>query len=164
MSECIFCQIVQGNAPSWKIMENDYCYAFLDINPVSKYHTLVIPKKHFENIFEIDEKYLTEVSLMIRNLCKIYRSKLGVSNLQIVNSNGVEGQQDVFHIHFHIVPRSYGDGQNIRWKTHPEWRKDFDPVEFNACCLLNDIFEILGRSRSVLEFRVVIRIYGSGKK
>lgn len=126
MKDCIFCKIVQGEAPSWKVMENDAVYAFLDINPVSKYHTLVIPKKHYENIFDIGEEDMKEVALMLRKLSRIYQSQLGIENLQIVNSNGSEGQQDVFHIHFHIVPRKLGDGQNIKWNTYPEWRDQFD--------------------------------------
>lgn len=126
MSDCIFCQIVRGEAPSWKIMENEYVYAFLDINPVSQYHTLVIPKKHFENIFDIDDQYIMEISKVLRHLSQAYQKQLGINHLQIVNSNGREGQQDVFHLHFHIVPRSLGDGQNIRWRTHPEWRTQFD--------------------------------------
>lgn len=128
MSECIFCKIVNGQAPSWKVMETEMAYAFLDINPVSRYHTLVIPKKHYTNIFDIEEADLKEVMALLRKVAKLYEEKLGTKNLQIVCSNGAEAQQDVFHIHFHIVPRKYGDGQNIRWKTHPEWRIDFDDL------------------------------------
>lgn len=107
-------------------MENDRVYAFLDINPVAKYHTLVIPKNHYTNIFDVSKKELKAVITMVRKISRLYKEKMGINHLQIVNSNGTEGQQDVFHIHFHIVPRSLGDGQNIMWKTHPEWRKDFD--------------------------------------
>lgn len=128
MNSCIFCKIVSGEAPSWKVAENEYVYAFLDINPVSPYHTLIIPKKHFKDIFEIDDQYVQEVSLMISKISKLYKSKLGIEHLQIICSNGREAQQDVFHIHFHIVPRRSGDGQNIRWRTHPEWRDKFDDM------------------------------------
>lgn len=126
MSECIFCKIVRGEAPSWRIMENKYALAFLDINPVTKYHTLVIPKKHYVNIFDVSKQDLKAVIYMVRKLSRLYQKKLGINHLQIINSNGAYGQQDVFHIHFHIVPRSAGDGQNIKWNTHAEWRTDFD--------------------------------------
>ncbi len=128
MNNCIFCKIVKGEAPSWKVWENETVYAFLDINPVSPYHTLVIPKKHFVNIFDISDFELREVISGVREVVKMYEEKLGIKNLQIVNSNGHAGQQDVFHIHFHIVPREEGDGQNIRWKTFPEWRSEFDEM------------------------------------
>lgn len=128
MQNCIFCKIVKGEAPSWKIYENEHVYAFLDINPVSKYHTLVIPKQHYENIFDVSDSDLREVISVVGKLSKMYREKLGINNLQVVNSNGREGQQDVFHIHYHIVPRQFGDGQDIRWRTHSEWRSDFDDM------------------------------------
>ena len=128
MHNCIFCKIIIGEAPSWKVWENENVYAFLDINPVSRYHTLVIPKKHYENIFDIPERELHEVIAGVRTVSRLYQQKLGINHLQIVNSNGHEAQQDVFHIHYHIVPRKLGDGQNIRWKTHAEWREDFDQM------------------------------------
>jgi histidine triad (HIT) family protein len=125
-SNCIFCKIVAGEAASWKVYENEKVYAFLDINPVSKYHTLVIPKKHYRDIFEISEEDMKEVAAVFSHISKLYKAKLGIDNLQIVNSNGKYGQQDVFHLHFHIVPRQEDDGQNIKWKVHPEWRSEFD--------------------------------------
>ncbi|MBT8220347.1 MAG: HIT family protein [Bacteroidia bacterium] len=128
MIDCIFCKIIKGEAASWKVFENEHVYAFLDINPASRYHTLVIPKDHYENIFDIPEKDLKEVMAVVRKISRQYKEKLGIENLQIINSNGAEGQQDVFHIHYHIVPRRRGDGQSIRWTTYPEWRSDFDAM------------------------------------
>ncbi|MEL6591905.1 MAG: HIT family protein [Bacteroidota bacterium] len=126
MEDCIFCKIVRGEAPSWKVMESEKAYAFLDINPVSRYHTLVIPKGHYQDIFDVPKDDLKAVMDLLHDVCQLYRDKLGIHNLQIVSSSGAEAQQDVFHLHFHIVPRRRGDGQNIRWRTHPEWRTDFD--------------------------------------
>ena len=128
MENCIFCKIVKGEAKSWKILENESVYAFLDINPISKYHTLVIPKKHYVNIFDIPEDELQAVIAAVREIAKLYETKLGIKNLQILSNNGAEAQQDVFHSHFHIVPREKGDGQNIKWKTHPEWRKEYEEL------------------------------------
>jgi histidine triad (HIT) family protein len=56
------------------------------------------------------------------------KKKLGIKNLQVINSSGAEAQQDVFHVHFHIVPRKIGDGQDIRWITHPEWQEKYDQM------------------------------------
>jgi histidine triad (HIT) family protein len=126
MSECIFCQIVKGEAQAWKVHEDETVLAFLDTRPVSAYHTLVIPKRHYENIYDIPEKELGDVMRVVKKLAVLYNRKLGIENVQIVNSNGAEAQQHVFHIHFHIVPRKLGDGQNIRWTAHPEWVENFD--------------------------------------
>jgi len=128
MDDCIFCKIVNGTAESWKVYEDDSAYAFLDIHPVSRYHTLVIPKLHYRDIFDIPEKELQAVMAALRKVVKLYEEKLGLRNVQIINSSGTQAQQDVFHIHFHIVPRQRGDGQNIRWTTYPEWRQDFDAM------------------------------------
>ncbi len=128
MSACIFCKIVKGEAKSWKVYEDDNVYAFLDINPVSEYHTLVIPKAHYENIFDVPEDELLKVMAVVRTLAILYRERLGIHNVQIFSNAGREAQQDVFHLHFHIVPRQAGDGQNIVWRTHPEWRARFDTL------------------------------------
>lgn len=128
MSDCIFCKIVRGEAPSWKVYENEKVYAFLDINPVSRYHTLVIPKQHYVNIFDVSDADLREVISVVGKISKYYKAELKIEGLQVMNSNGRAGQQDVFHLHYHIIPRRMGDGQNIRWQTFPEWRTDFDQM------------------------------------
>lgn len=127
-SDCIFCKIVRGEAKSWKVYEDEHAYAFLDIHPVSEYHTLVVPKNHFENIFDVPEAELLHVMRALKQVVALYHQRLGLRNVQIVNSSGAEAQQDVFHLHFHIVPRQRGDGQNVRWKTFPEWTARFDQM------------------------------------
>jgi histidine triad (HIT) family protein len=126
MKDCIFCNIVRGEAKSWKVYENEQVYAFLDIHPVSQYHTLVVPKKHFVAIFDISQEELLEVMAVIKYLTSLYATKLGIQHVQLINNSGREAQQDVFHFHFHIVPRSFGDGQDVKWNTHPEWVGQFD--------------------------------------
>jgi len=128
MENCIFCQIVRGESPSWKVMENEHAYAFLNINPATEYHTLIIPKKHYVNIFDIPEAELKETISLTREVAKLYESKWGMSDCQIIQSSGSVGQQHVFHIHFHLVPRYVNDGQDIRWQEHPEWRSEFDEL------------------------------------
>ncbi|MCJ7843597.1 HIT domain-containing protein [Lederbergia sp. NSJ-179] len=128
MKDCIFCKIAKGEAKSWKVYEDEHAYAFLDINPVSKYHTLIIPKKHYENIFDITEEELLKVISVVKKVVSLYNNKLGIKNVQIVNSSGAEAQQDVFHFHVHVVPRTLGDNQNIKWTTHKEWRETFDDL------------------------------------
>jgi histidine triad (HIT) family protein len=64
----------------------------------------------------------------VKKIVVLYDDRLGINNVQIINSSGREAQQDVFHIHFHIVPRKKGDGQNVVWRTHPEWTEKFDQM------------------------------------
>lgn len=128
MENCIFCKVANGQAPSWKVGENEHAYAFLDINSVSRYHTLIIPKAHYVNIFDVSTEVLKEVMAFVQQIAQLYRTKLGIEDVQIITNSGAAAQQTVFHWHVHIVPRSPADGLDIVWKTHPEWRSDFDSM------------------------------------
>ena len=128
MNDCIFCKVAAGKAESWKVHETEHSYAFLDIHPVNEYHTLVIPKRHYTNIFDVPKEELVNLMSAVKNVIDLYHDKLGIENVQIVNSSGSEAQQDVFHLHFHIVPRHEGDGQDVRWTSHPEMRDGFDEM------------------------------------
>ena len=126
MENCIFCKIVRGEVPSYKVYEDEHTFAFLDIHPAAKYHTLVIPKAHYVNVLDIPTEVFLQVMDTVKKVVDIYREKLGLENLQLIHNAGREGQQDVFHLHVHIVPRECGDGQNVTWKRHPEWREQFE--------------------------------------
>lgn len=128
MDDCIFCRVVRGDAPSWKVYETDTAYAFLDIHPVNPYHTLVIPKRHATNVFDVPPDDWLGVMAAVKEVVDLYAERLGMTNLQIVSSSGAEAQQDVFHLHVHIVPRHDGDGQDVRWTPHPEMRERFDAM------------------------------------
>ena len=125
MDDCVFCKIVSNQIPSSKILESDQAYAFLDISPATPYHALVIPKRHYADIFDIPAGELTAVTGLAKQVADLYAKKLGIRNVQILSNSGAEAQQDVFHLHFHVVPRSAGDGQDIRWAHHPEMRERF---------------------------------------
>lgn len=120
MHNCIYCKIIDGEVPSTKVYEDEHTYAFFDINPASEYHTLVIPKTHCQDIFDISEDQLCAVTCAVKRITANYQRKVGVNNVQIITSSGKEAQQDVMHFHFHIVPRVHGDGQDIKWSTQPE--------------------------------------------
>ena len=126
MEACVFCQIVRGEIPSWKVIETKTTFAFFDINPVNEFHTLVIPKAHYADIFEVPEKVLLDVMSTVKGITNLFKAKLGITDVQIVNSSGAHAQQDVFHLHFHVLPRQENDGQDIQWETHPEYRERFD--------------------------------------
>jgi histidine triad (HIT) family protein len=128
MDGCIFCEIVRGEAPSWRVYEDEATYAFLNIFPASEYHTIVVPKVHHVDVFDTPVEELVTVSRAVKRVVDLYQRVLDISNVQIINSSGAQAQQDVFHIHFHIVPRQLGDGQDVEWSIHPEWRGRFDDM------------------------------------
>lgn len=119
MSNCIFCKIINGEIPSAKVFENEHVLAFLDISQVTKGHTLVIPKQHHENIFDMNAdtaKNLFEAVPQIANAIKNDLEPLGMNILQ---NSGKDAGQEVFHFHMHLIPRyGKGDGFGAVWKTH----------------------------------------------
>lgn len=119
MSDCIFCKIVNGEIPAAKVFENDHVLAFLDISQVTKGHTLVIPKVHKENLFELTPemaRYVFEVVPAIANALKREFEPIG---LNTINNNGEQAGQSVFHYHMHLIPRyGKGDGFGAVWKNN----------------------------------------------
>ena len=105
MTECVFCKIVAGEIPSEKIYESDFVLAFLDVNPFTEGHTLIIPKKHFENIFDLPEEILKEIAVASKKVSELLKNKLTTDGINLVNSNGKAAQQDVPHYHLHLIPR-----------------------------------------------------------
>ena len=131
MDNCIFCKIATGEFNAWKVYEDDFTLAFLDINPVTKYHTIVIPKQHFVNALDIPEDVFLQVMSTVKKVVNIYKEKLQLENLQIIHNAGKIGQQDVFHLHAHVVPRYDGDGQDIKRKTSQVSTAEFaEMIEF----------------------------------
>jgi histidine triad (HIT) family protein len=108
------------------VYEDESAYAFLNIFPASEWHTLVIPKAHYVDVFDAPVAELVAVIRAVKSVVDLYRRVIGISDVQIINSSGAQAQQDVFHVHFHIVPRRRGDGQDVTWSVHPEWRDRFD--------------------------------------
>ena len=100
--DCIFCKIINGEIPCYKVYENDDVLAFLDINPDSDGHTLVIPKKHFKDISDIDEDSLKNVMKGVRKVKEILESKLNIDGITLIQNNG--DVQEVKHLHFHLKP------------------------------------------------------------
>ena len=128
MNDCVFCRIVSGELPAWIVYEDDNVLAFFDANPVNEYHTLVIPKKHYKDIFDVPSDELLHITKAIKKITSIFKENVGIENLQVVNSSGSEAQQYVFHIHFHIVPRTSGDGQDVIWTPKPEIKNRYDEL------------------------------------
>lgn len=112
MDNCIFCKIAKGEAPSYKIYEDEYTIAFLDISKDCYGHTLVIPKKHCKNVLDCDEETLTRVIKTTKKIANHYVENCNFNGVNIINASGEEAQQTVNHLHFHILPRTNKDEFN----------------------------------------------------
>jgi len=110
MNDCIFCKIIKGEIPSAKVYEDDKVYAFLDIMPVNPGHTLVIPKKHSENIFDTDDGDLKAIAVALKKVSIAVKKGVKADGINIGQGNGRAAGQAVFHLHFHIMPRFENDG------------------------------------------------------
>ena len=119
MSDCIFCQIVSGQIPSSKVYEDEEVLAFLDITQVTKGHTLVIPKKHYRNMLEMDAEAASSLFARVPKIAKQLQDKLGASGVNIINNNEEAAGQTVFHTHAHLLPRfDESDGLKLTFETH----------------------------------------------
>ena len=114
MEDCIFCKIIEGEVPSHKVYEDENTLAFLDTNPTSKGHTLVVPKKHVETIDQA-----SDMDYMWNTLVKVSQAvekAFDPEGLNISQNNGEVAGQEVMHMHFHITPRYTGDEIEVNYK------------------------------------------------
>jgi len=107
---CIFCKIVNGEMPSYKVYEDDRVLAFLDIYPAAHGHTLLIPKKHYANIEETPEDELAYLMKIVKKIGFMMKENLGAEGYNVCENNDPVAGQEIPHLHFHIVPRKEGDG------------------------------------------------------
>lgn len=109
MENCIFCKIINKQIQSNIVYEDNEIIAFLDITQVTNGHTLVVPKKHFDSIFDCDEETLSKINIVIKKISQKMNKNLNVSNINILNNSGDLAGQTVKHLHFHIIPRYNSD-------------------------------------------------------
>ena len=102
MNDCIFCKIANGEIPSKTIYEDDIVRVFLDINPMATGHTLIVPKKHFTDLDDIDLETITHIMKIAKDIKKKLEEKIGAKGIKLVQNNGV--LQDVKHYHLHLIP------------------------------------------------------------
>ncbi|MBR9691863.1 HIT family protein [Candidatus Woesearchaeota archaeon] len=105
MQDCIFCKIIKGEIPCAKVYEDENVFAFLDIAPVSKGHTLVIPKEHGENLLDISDKALADTAKAAKKIAKAIVKATKADGFNFSQNNGTAAGQGVMHFHFHIIPR-----------------------------------------------------------
>lgn len=131
MSKTIFEKIIDREIPANIVYEDNEVLAFMDAFPLSKGHTLVIPKRPIENIYELDDKTGAEVMAAVTKVSKALRDAFNPKGLNVVQNNGSFASQSVFHLHFHIIPRydDEYDGFNYKWDPVSEPGSDDERLE-----------------------------------
>ncbi|EPE02734.1 hit family protein 1 [Ophiostoma piceae UAMH 11346] len=120
---CIFCKIIKGEIPCFKLLETDKTLAFLDINPLSRGHALVIPKYHGEKLLDIPDEHLSDILPIAKKLAKA----VGAENYNILQNNGRLAHQEVDHVHFHMIPKpDDAQGLGVGW---PQQKTDMDQLK-----------------------------------
>lgn len=119
VDDCVFCKIVRGEIPSEKVYEDDQVLAFLDLSQVTKGHTLVIPKKHVRNIFDLPPETAAELFRRIPKIANALKAAFPLEGMNILNNNEEIASQTVFHCHVHLIPRySKKDDFGLIWKDN----------------------------------------------
>lgn len=121
MADCIFCKMVQGEIPCAKIYEDDLVLSFLDINPINPGHTLVLPKNHYETLFEVDPETLEACILAAQKISEAVYRGVKAAGLNFLQNNFRAAGQLIEHVHFHLIPRYEKDGFLTSWpgKEYP---------------------------------------------
>jgi histidine triad (HIT) family protein len=117
MEDCIFCKIIAGKIPCTKIYENHKAIAFLDINPINKGHTLVVPKDHHETILDTPDETLAETMKLVKKVAKAVKEGTGADGVNVGQNNFKAAGQLVMHLHYHVIPRFDDDGLE-HWPGH----------------------------------------------
>lgn len=116
---CVFCKIVAGAIPCFKLWEDDRTLAFMDVNPGNPGHALAIPKAHAENLYAIAAEDLAATAATAQRVAKAVDTALSPDGINLVQANGPGAGQSVFHFHFHILPRARDDGLRMNWGHTP---------------------------------------------
>jgi histidine triad (HIT) family protein len=114
-SECVFCRILAGELPSTMIAENDRAVAFMDVNPATDGHLLVVPRNHTSDLLSAEPADLSACVLLAQAMARLVRERLGATGVNLVQSSGAVAWQTVFHLHLHVIPRYDGDPLRLPW-------------------------------------------------
>jgi histidine triad (HIT) family protein len=117
--DCIFCKIVVGQMPCFKLLKDDNTLAFMDIYPANDGHCLVIAKEHYPTLFDISDEVLAAVSCSVSKVARAVNQTLSPNGLNLVQANGPGAQQSVAHFHVHVLPRQTGDDLKLNWGAKP---------------------------------------------
>jgi len=116
-ASCIFCKIAAGQIPCFKVYEDEVVLAFLDIGPLVRGHTLVVPKRHVTTVMETPAEVLAAVNQRIPKITRAVLAATGAKSCHVLVNNGADALQSVPHLHYHILPRTPGDAFRIPWNA-----------------------------------------------
>ena len=117
--DCLFCKIVAGELPATVVAEDERTLAFMDINPATRGHALVIPREHAADLLEIGQEDLAAVAAAAKRLAARAKEALGADGVNLINSCGAAAWQTVFHFHVHVIPRYHDDPLKLPWVPGP---------------------------------------------
>jgi histidine triad (HIT) family protein len=124
VAQCVFCRIIKGELPCSKVYEDDRVISFLDINPVSTGHTLVVPKKHWATLFEISEEDLRACTAASKKIATAVHKATKASGLNLLQNNYRAAGQLIDHVHFHLIPRFPNDDFMRSWPAKPSYQHE----------------------------------------
>ena len=118
-ADCLFCKIIAGEIPCFKLFENDETLAFMDINPANEGHALVIPKEHAADVHAVSDSAITATIKTAKKIAAAIDNTLNADGLNLLQCNGPAAAQSVFHFHMHVLPRRDGDELKLNWGLKP---------------------------------------------
>jgi histidine triad (HIT) family protein len=122
--DCLFCRIVSGELSSTRVDEDEHTVAFMDINPATRGHVLVVPREHSTDLLEIGDADLAAVTRMGQRIAQRQKDRLGADGVNLLNSCGQVAWQTVFHFHLHVIPRYAADPLRLPWEPAPGDREE----------------------------------------
>jgi histidine triad (HIT) family protein len=129
--DCIFCKIVAGELPARILDEDEHTVSFMDINPATRGHALVVPRVHTRDLLSIEPAQLAAVTLAAQRLASRSKERLGADGINLINSCGAAAWQTVFHFHLHVIPRYEDDPLRLPWVPGPG-----DPAEIERAAVV----------------------------
>ena len=127
-ADCVFCKIVAGKLPCFKLLENETTIAFMDINPVNPGHALAVAKGHWPTVDVIPADVLADVARTAQRVAKAAMKALAPEGVNLVQANGVAAGQSVPHLHMHIMPRRRSDDVSLNWTPTPGDMKEIEAI------------------------------------
>ena len=126
--DCIFCKIANGEIPSRTLYEDDEFRVIMDLAPATKGHSLILPKNHYANLYEIPEETSGKVLVLAKKMASLITEKLSCDGFNLVQNNNECAGQTVFHFHMHMIPRYQNDNQRIQWRVTSPTTEELDAV------------------------------------